>query len=78
AAGGIPEIVRDGQTGLLIPPADGAALADAVIALLRDRERARALGRAGRDLVERAFSIPAMVGGNMEVYQALLARVRPA
>lgn len=76
AAGGIPEIVRDGQTGLLIPPADEAALADAVIVLLRDRERARAMGRAGRDLVEREFSIPAMVEGNMEVYQALLARVR--
>lgn len=75
AAGGIPEVVRDGETGLLIPPGDETALADAVTALLGDPERAQAMGRAGRRLVEREFSIPAMVEGNMGVYRAVLEAV---
>lgn len=74
AVGGIPEVVRHEESGLLIPPADEAALADAVIALLHNPERARALGRAGRALVEREFSASSMVRGNIAVYQALLAQ----
>ena len=76
AVGGIPEVVRHEESGLLIPPADEAALAEAVIALLRNPERARALGRAGRALVEREFSVASMVKGNMAVYRALLAQAQ--
>jgi colanic acid/amylovoran biosynthesis glycosyltransferase len=48
---GIPELVVDGQTGLLIDPDDAAALAAALALLLRDQDMARRLARAGRDLV---------------------------
>ena len=47
-AGGIPELVADGRTGLLVEPGDPLALADALLTLLADPERARAMGAAGR------------------------------
>ena len=46
--GGVSAVVRPGQTGLLVPPRDPAALADGILELLRDRPRAEALARAGR------------------------------
>jgi colanic acid/amylovoran biosynthesis glycosyltransferase len=54
---GIPELVVDGETGLLVPPHDAAALAGAIEALLRDGSRGRALGRAGRSRVETMFDL---------------------
>lgn len=48
AVGGLPEIVADGETGLVVPPGDAEALADAIVALAGDLERAAAMGRAGR------------------------------
>jgi glycosyltransferase involved in cell wall biosynthesis len=51
-AAAIPEVVLDGVTGVLTPPRDPDALARALVALLRDRERARALGREGRRRAE--------------------------
>jgi starch synthase len=49
AVGGIPEVVSDGETGLLVPPDNPGALADALGALIADPARAAALGRAGRE-----------------------------
>ncbi len=46
--GGVPDVIEDGRQGLLVPPADPAALAAAVVALLEDRPRAAAMGDAGR------------------------------
>jgi len=46
--GGVPNVVQDGESGLLVPPGDPAALAEGVVALLRDPARAAELGRAGR------------------------------
>lgn len=53
--GGLPEIVVDGKTGLLVPPRDVGALARAMASLLGDPERGRALGAAGRIRVEQFF-----------------------
>ena len=54
---GIPELVEDGVTGLLVPPADSAALADALERLARDPELGHRLGRAGRAKVLREFDL---------------------
>jgi hypothetical protein len=54
--GGIPDIVRHGETGLLFPEKDPRALAAAVLELLRDPERAERLGRQGHAMVRREFS----------------------
>jgi starch synthase len=48
AVGGLPEIVADGETGLVVQPGDAEALADAIASLAGDLERAAAMGRAGR------------------------------
>jgi glycosyltransferase involved in cell wall biosynthesis len=71
AAGGVPEIVRDGETGLLVPPRDSDALAGAVLRVLGDRALARRLGEAARAHVAAHFSPTAMAGGNLAVYRSL-------
>ena len=72
-AGGIPEIVVDGQTGLLVEPGDRQALGAAVRRLLSDDTLRRRLGAGGRQRVESLFSVDAMVAGNLEVYRDVLA-----
>jgi glycosyltransferase involved in cell wall biosynthesis len=49
AVGGLPEIVADGETGLVVPAGDAEALGEAIVALASDLERAAAMGRAGRE-----------------------------
>jgi glycosyltransferase involved in cell wall biosynthesis len=73
-AGGIPEIVRPGLNGELIEPGDVDGLALAVTQLLGDAGQRARCGAAGRALVEREFSIDAMVRGNLAVYREVLAR----
>ena len=58
--GGIPEIVEDGESGLLVSPGNPAELAGALIALLRDEGRRRRIGEAGRRRVEAEFSAERM------------------
>lgn len=72
-AGGIPEIVRPGVNGELVSPEDPAALAAALLPLLRDEMLRLRYGSAGRKLVVLEFSIPAMVAGNASVYQEVLS-----
>jgi glycosyltransferase involved in cell wall biosynthesis len=71
-AGGIPEAVRDGQNGFLVPPGDVTALGEALSNLLADPVRRHALGIGGRRLIAEEFSIDAMVDGNLAVYLDLL------
>lgn len=71
--GGVPEIIQDSVTGVLVPPADPKSLAAAIVRLLRQRELARTLGNAGRELVRRTFSVAKMVEGNLAVYRDVLA-----
>lgn len=54
--GGIPEIVAEGETGLLVERGDADGLADAILSLLGDPARARAMGRAGRERIARQFT----------------------
>jgi len=74
--GGIPEIVRDGETGLLVPPEDPAALAEAVLTLIADRDLAARLGAAGARLVREGFTFDTMVEGNERVYLDVLSKRR--
>jgi len=73
-AGGIPEAVRDGENGILVPPGDVTALGKAVSALLADGRRRRTLGEGGRALMAREFTIDTMVEGNLAVYRELLGK----
>src|SRR5262249_61008547 len=54
--GGVPEIVEDGKTGLLVPMGNAPAMADAICAILADPERARSMGVRGRERVENHFT----------------------
>jgi glycosyltransferase involved in cell wall biosynthesis len=74
--GGTPEAVLDGLTGLLIPAGDGPALAEAVLALLDDPQRARLLGDAGAARVSRRFSLTAMVEAHEHLYDELCPQPR--
>jgi glycosyltransferase involved in cell wall biosynthesis len=71
--GGIPEMIVDGETGLLVESRNAAALAAAIESLVRDPGRARAFGRAGRARAEQVFSVAAHVSHVQAVYDRLLA-----
>ncbi len=70
--GGLPELVRAGETGLLVPPRDPRALADALAGLLDDRAERRRLGDAGRELQRSVYGIDAWVGRLEALYSSLL------
>jgi starch synthase len=70
---GIPEVVLDGETGLLVPPGDAAALAGAIGGLLADPERGAALGARARELAIERFGIDRCVAGYIEVYERIAA-----
>lgn len=70
--GGIPEVIRDGETGLLVPPGDSPALAEAITRLLRDPEWASKLGTVAQSLVKREYSGEAMVRKIERVYLGLI------
>ena len=68
--GGVGEILENDRQGLLVPPDDEAALADALESLLRDPERRRTLGAAGRSRVKE-FSMERMIRRTEDVYKRL-------
>ena len=76
--GGLPEIVQEGETGMLVPPGDSKALAKAVSSLLQDSARCRQFGEAGRARVAAHFTVDAMMDGLVSGYESLLGREAPA
>jgi glycosyltransferase involved in cell wall biosynthesis len=72
AVGGIPEVVIPGKTGLLVPPADPRALADALNRVLGDRDMARAMGLAGRRRAVDHFSWSSIAARTRRMYEELL------
>ncbi len=72
AGGGIPEVVIDGETGILVPPGDHRALAAAIDGLVADPGLARRLGEAGRERVLREFSVERMTARTLAVYQEVV------
>ena len=70
-AGGIPEVVSDGKTGLLVEPRDARGLADAIISLLSDAERRDAMADKGYARVTERFTVQRMVAETAAVYEKL-------
>jgi len=82
--GGVPEAVIDGVTGLLVPPRQPKALAQAIVRLLVDPDLARSMGASGRERAEAVFDAKAAAEKTLEVYKDVLAskakprlRIRP-
>lgn len=75
AHGGPCELIEDGVTGVLVPPGDADALAAAIRTLVADRDRARAMGIAGRLRAESHYSSQAYIAGVHRVYDEVWAGV---
>lgn len=74
SVGGIPEVVKHGETGFLVPPCSPQAVAEAVEKLLRDPALRRSMGECGRKRVEQEFSLDRMVSKHQQLYCDLLRK----
>jgi glycosyltransferase involved in cell wall biosynthesis len=72
AVGGIPEVVQHQRTGVLVPPNDPHALAEAVVRLLRDPQSAAAWAQAGGQLIDAHYALEHMIDRTAAVYTAVL------
>jgi glycosyltransferase involved in cell wall biosynthesis len=72
--GGAGEIIQAGQTGLLVPPGDPEALAEAIRAILRSADRGRSMGILGQKRVRALFSQDRLVDGTLDAYRKALER----
>jgi len=70
--GGIREAIEDGDTGYIVPAGDDEAMAERIIQLLRDPERARLMGERGKTIVARKFSSEYHLRNTLELYDELL------
>ena len=66
--GGVPEIVQDSETGLLVSPEDPKSMARAILALMRDRNRAAAMGQRARQFIEQNFNVQRLAREIVAVY----------
>lgn len=73
SVGGVPEIIVNGETGILAPPGDADALAAAVLLLIGDPELARRLAAAGRRLVDQRYTLEAQASALARLYHEALA-----
>jgi glycosyltransferase involved in cell wall biosynthesis len=76
SVGDVPRLVKDGETGLLVPPADSATLADAILRVLADPQRAAERALTARALVERDHSARTMAARTEAVYDQVLDSLR--
>ena len=76
AVGGVPELVRNGETGLLVPSEDAGALTRALQVLVDDPMRRQAMGEAARQHAVAHFDIRHTVRGYERLYEALLHKNR--
>ena len=74
SVGGLTEIVRNGQTGFLVPPEDGDTLAEALLNLFQNRELTEEMGRTGREIALRKFSEEVSLKKFINLYQEILSR----
>ena len=72
--GGVPEIIKNNETGILVPPRDPEAMAQAVIALLKDETKRGEMGRAAKEWVRNNFNDKSMVGKLDEIYKGVMKR----
>lgn len=70
--GGVPDLLADGKSALLVPPADSGALASAISALLDDLPRAQEMGREGRRIFDERYDSSVMVRGYLDLYRRSL------
>jgi glycosyltransferase involved in cell wall biosynthesis len=71
--GGVPEVVDDGKTGLIVPPGDSEALAQALLTALSDPVRMQAMGTAGRERIHAEYGATVVVRKIEQLYESLLA-----
>jgi glycosyltransferase involved in cell wall biosynthesis len=72
--GGLPEVVQDGETGILVDPADDAVLTEAIAALAQDRDRLKRMGEAGRELVHSRYLWQQSLDEMEALYEKVLGR----
>ena len=72
SVGGLPEILRDGETGVLVPPGDPESMAAAILRLLGDRELAHRLGEAARKFVRERYTVEAQASAMAALYREAL------
>ena len=69
---GVPELIADGETGLLVPPRNPEAMAQAMLRMVENPTRAKAMARAGRKRVEARFSTAIKIERTIALYRRLL------
>src|ERR1035441_4452424 len=72
--GGNPELVEDGRTGVMVPPANSDAIAPVVASYIENPAKISKHGQCGRQKVEREFTLESMISKYTNVYDAVLAR----
>lgn len=72
SVGGVDSIITDGVTGLIVPPSNSEKLAERMLELLRDPQRARTIGAAGRRFVQDEFRVDRMVEATAAVYRTMV------
>lgn len=74
AVGGVPDVIREGKTGLLVAPDNSEALAKAILKLLKNPELRRQMGEAAADEARRRFGLEKMIASLEEIYQQVLGK----